>query len=177
MRIAVSGTHASGKSTLIGELAAHLPEFSIIDEPYHTLQADGHVFGHEPVPEDFELQLQRSLELADSGGAVLFDRCPLDFLAYLACLSPRDPTAIAPWLQAVEFALQRLDLVVFVPLESPDRIDPGHDEFPRLRRRVDTTLRRFLLEDSLGISPTVIQVSGPLDDRVAQVLSCIRESR
>lgn len=34
MRIAVSGSHRTGKSTLIAELAALLPGYSTVDEPY-----------------------------------------------------------------------------------------------------------------------------------------------
>src|SRR4028119_353553 len=44
MRIAVSGTHAAGKSTLVAELSALLPDHAVVDEPYHLLAEDGHEF-------------------------------------------------------------------------------------------------------------------------------------
>jgi hypothetical protein len=61
MRIAVSGTHRAGKSTLVEELANHLPKHVMVDEPYHLMVEDGYEFSHPPSLEDFEAQLERSL--------------------------------------------------------------------------------------------------------------------
>jgi hypothetical protein len=58
MRIAISGSHRTGKSTLIEELAVSLPEYSTVEEPYHLLEEDGHEVSH-PALEDLEQQLQR----------------------------------------------------------------------------------------------------------------------
>ena len=81
MRIAVSGTHFSGKSTLVEELAAALPGYLAVEEPYFLLMEEGHEF-------DFELQLERSIELlSGSEPDVIFDRCPVDMLGYLLVLS------------------------------------------------------------------------------------------
>jgi deoxyadenosine/deoxycytidine kinase len=33
MRIAISGTHRTGKSTLVDALSAHLPTYTTTDEP------------------------------------------------------------------------------------------------------------------------------------------------
>lgn len=41
MRVAVSGSHATGKSTLVRELAERLPDFTAIDEPYYLLAEEG----------------------------------------------------------------------------------------------------------------------------------------
>ena len=34
MRIVISGTHASGKSTLIADFASRRPEFEVFPDPY-----------------------------------------------------------------------------------------------------------------------------------------------
>src|SRR5687767_13237899 len=87
MRIAVSGTHAVGKSTLIEELAARLLDHSVVEEPYYLLEEDGYEFSVPPTLDEFRLQLRRSIAcLATKQRNVLFDRCPLDFLGYLATL-------------------------------------------------------------------------------------------
>ena len=44
MRIGVSGTHGTGKTTLVGELCARLPGHTSIDEPYVLLKEDGYEF-------------------------------------------------------------------------------------------------------------------------------------
>ena len=59
MRIAISGSHRVGKTTLAEALAAELPGYELVPEPYYLLEEDGHVFAAMPSIEDFELQLAR----------------------------------------------------------------------------------------------------------------------
>lgn len=168
MRIAVSGSHATGKSTLVAELVRRLPDVTALDEPYHLLEAEGHAFVAKPTTSDFELLLERAVSLlaAPEPRAAVFDRCPADYLAYLAALSP---AAISPDRTAeAAVALQTLDLVIFVPLEHPDRIDMA--EVPVLRRRVDRILREMLVEDAWGFDIPVVTVHGTPEERADQVV-------
>lgn len=81
MWIAVSGTHFSGKSTLVEALSDALPNYMTIEEPYYVLQEEGYEYSELPSIEDFELQLERSIEnLDESAPDVIFDRCPVDIL-------------------------------------------------------------------------------------------------
>lgn len=57
MRIAVSGAHRTGKTTLVSDLVASLPTFSAVDEPYYLLENEEHSFAEIPGFDDFELQL------------------------------------------------------------------------------------------------------------------------
>ena len=119
MRIAISGSHRTGKSTLLAELAVRLPSYATVDEPYHLLEEDGHELEHPPSVQDFEAQLARAIEeLADAGDEALFDRCPIDMLAYIAVHDRSDEFDLEQWLPAVRDAVSRLDLVVFVPVED-----------------------------------------------------------
>ena len=61
MRLALSGTHAVGKSTLIAELHRELPAYAVVDEPYHELLDEGHEFADRPSVDDFLVQLERSI--------------------------------------------------------------------------------------------------------------------
>jgi predicted ATPase len=96
MRIAVSGAHGTGKSTLIAELARRLDGYQVVDELYYTLLDEGHVFAERPSAEDFELLLERSLAVvSDSTGPnILFDRCPADYLAYLSVVRRDDTVSL-----------------------------------------------------------------------------------
>src|SRR5215210_662797 len=123
MRIAVSGAHRTGKTTLIEELSRALPTYTAVDEPYYLLAEEGHEFAEMPCLEDFELQLERSIEcIVDSDRDQLFDRCPADILAYLMTHRDSDRFDIERCLPRVRGAMQRLDLIVFVPIEDPDRV-------------------------------------------------------
>lgn len=47
MRIAISGAHYTGKSTLIEELVEVLPKYLDVAEPYHLMEDEGYDFhGH-----------------------------------------------------------------------------------------------------------------------------------
>jgi hypothetical protein len=174
MRIALSGTHAVGKSTLMADLHQELAGYGLVDEPYVELRDEGHIFADRPSVEDFLTQLERSIAQLTSDRApdVLYDRCPADFLAYLTALKAQD--SIREWITPTTHALSTLDLIVFVPIERPDRIADaaGAD---RLRRNVDVVLREILLEDSYGFDRPVITVHGSATARVRQVVAAMQQ--
>jgi carbohydrate kinase (thermoresistant glucokinase family) len=175
MRIAVSGAHRTGKSTLLEELGETLAGYTVIDEPYHQLEEEGHEVAEMPSLEDFELQLERSLDdVAGSRGGQLFDRCPADLLAYLLTHEEADAFEPEAWLSRVRSAMRRLDLIVFVPIEDPDRV-AGHDD-DDLRRRVDEQLREILLDDCWAFGVEVLEVSGSPRERARQVLAHVNRS-
>lgn len=170
MRIALAGAHATGKSTLSVELARALPSYRVIEEPYYQLKAEGYVFAASPALEDFEAQLECSVRsVREEHGEVIFDRSPADFLAYLLVHRDRDRAEVARRLPDVSAAMAALDLIVFVPVERPDRI--AAPEAGRLRRRVDAELRAGLAADEWGLGRPVLEVGGTLGERVQQVLA------
>ncbi len=175
MRIAISGTHFSGKSTLVGDLADALPNYSIVEEPYFLLAEEGYEFAEMPSVEDFELQLERSIECLDENEPhVLFDRCPADLLAYLLTHSDAEAFDLARWLPRVRAAMGKLDLVIFLPVEGRDRIALPSSEDAALRMQVDAELKEILLEDSFDLDVEVIEVTGARNERVQRVMEYLR---
>jgi predicted ATPase len=175
VRIAVSGAHRTGKTTLIEELSRALPAHAVIDEPYYLLEEEGHEFAGMPSLADFELQLERSLEaIGDNGENRLFDRCPADLLAYLIAHRDSDGGVVDAWLPRVRSAMQRLDLIVFVPVEDPDRVLVPDPEDRELRRRVDEELREIVVEDRWDLGVEAIEVTGTARERARQVLAYLR---
>ncbi|MGC4087534.1 MAG: AAA family ATPase [Polyangiaceae bacterium] len=172
MRIAISGAHRTGKSTLVAELAARLPNYQSVDEPYNLLEEAGHEFAHPPSLEDFEAQLERSLgELNESEADVLFNRCPLDVLAYLLCHDDAESFDLDEWLPSIREAMEALDLVVFVPIEGQDRIKFSRsDDVGTSRASVDEALREMVLDDSLDLGLTALEVAGTPEERARAVL-------
>jgi predicted ATPase len=171
MRIAISGSHGTGKSTLLRELATHLDGYETVDEAYHLLDSAGCAFRDPPTDDDFVALVDYAASLFSerSTGDALFDRSPADYLAYLAAAYPdfvRDEH-----IAATAAALATLDLVVFVPIERPDRIHVG--DAPKLRRRVDRVLREMLVEGAWPFSARVVEVSGSIAQRAQQVLTAL----
>lgn len=170
MRIACSGSHRVGKSTLVERLADALPHYVVVEEPYHLLADDGYESADPPSAEDFEAQLARSIrEVARAGADVLFDRCPADVLAYLLV----EGADVEPWLDRARAAMQRLDLVVLVPIETPDRVVLSAHEDGAQRRAVDVEVAQLLIDEELA--EDVITVHGDPASRAAQVLAAITE--
>ena len=54
MKIAVSGAHWTGKTTLVEELCRALPDHSFMNEPYYLLEEKGHKanIDHRDIHED-----------------------------------------------------------------------------------------------------------------------------
>ena len=179
MRIAVIGAHGTGKTTLIEDLAAASDQFEIVPEPFWVFPQGEAAFLDGPTTEDLEEQLKQSCDLIcdrTDQKNVVFDRCPLDFLAYLDVISNAEGYEWVPdgkLMTRIERAMQALDLVVFVPVLSPDEIEV-QIEFPKLRRQVDARLKRMLRDDKWGFFEAdlrVIEVSGSPTQRVSSVVT------
>jgi hypothetical protein len=175
MRIAFSGAHRTGKSTLLERLSEALPGHETRDEPYHLLEEEGYETPEEPALEDFLAQLECSLELLEgSGPDTLFDRCPADLLAYLRTHEDASDFEPEVWIERIGEAMESLDLVVFVPVEERDRIAVAAHEDRALRRAVHEKLEELLLENPAW-DVEVLRVEGDVKRRAAQVLSWIEK--
>ena len=119
MRIALSGSHAVGKTSLLNELQRQLVGYDAVEEPYAELLLAGET---------------------------------------------------REWISAAHGTLSTIDLIVFVPIEQPDRISPGIS-YARQRNRVDELLREMLMDDSYGFARPVIEVHGSVEARTRQVTS------
>ena len=157
MRIAISGTHGVGKSTLIDEFLKTHQEFSHEPEPYTVMVEDlGEEFSDEPNVDDFRRQLEFNIDRLQQLAAerkVIYERCPIDFLAYVDALEPGSVDAL---LGAVAKAMQTLDLIVYLPLDEDQTLE---SEYPKLQKAVDRRLSRMLLDDELGIISAPVMIA------------------
>jgi hypothetical protein len=177
MRIGISGTHGTGKTTLAEALCAHLPGHVTTDEPYYLLEEEGYEFEFPPSPDDYSAQLACSLRtLSDPAAlpAIVFDRTPLDYLAYLAATGC-DPELEAD-TPAVRSALATLDLLVITVItpETEQVLPPP--ELPRLRSAMNDALLEIVYNDPLDLcgDVPVLVLDGSLDDRLPSILNVSR---
>lgn len=173
MRIGVSGPHGTGKTTLVEELCGRLGDHTPVDEPYVLLAEEGHEVGFPPTPADFRVQLARSVDaLALPSTKLVFDRTPLDFLAYLAVLQVDLETEVDARVRA---AMASLDLLIIVAItEETERMLPAA-HMPALRRAVNEALLDLAYADPLQLCETVsvVELAGPLTGRIDAVLAAI----
>ena len=181
MRIAVTGTHGSGKTTLVEDFLERHPGYEHEPEPYLTLAQNGVAFADGASLPDLEEQLTQSiaLVLAHAGDPdVIFDRCPLDYVAYLEVVAEREGTEWEPsgkLLGRIEKTLASLDLIVSVPLLQPDEITVAIEQ-PKLRKAVDQRLKRIIDDDVFGLQGSatrVVEITGTRPHRVERLLATI----
>jgi hypothetical protein len=174
MRIGVCGPHGTGKTTLVEELCASLDDHTAVDEPYVLLEEEGYDIEYPPSREDYLCQLSRSLvALQTPATSVVFDRTPLDFLAYLAVAGLDLETGID--VPAVRSAVATLDLLVIAPITpETERVLPPA-ELPWLRRAVNDALLDLVYADPLRLCEDVpmVELTGPLAGRLDAVLAAL----
>ena len=183
MRVAVSGSHSTGKSMLIAAFLERRPEYVYEPEAYEALADDIALTSSEgPTPEGLELLLQYTVSAVAShaaGTCVVFERSPVDYLAYAAASrrtwSSRSVAGfLNRYVPVVREAVRSLDLIALLPVSSVGPIASRADEDERFRKRVDERLRRALIDDDYDLfgdsRPLVVEIS-PLPERqVAELL-------
>jgi predicted ATPase len=176
VRIAFSGSHRVGKSTLVESVTDALSGYTTVDEPYYLLEDEGYESSEAPSVDDFQVQLERSLVAVEEGEQnVLFDRCPVDILAYLLTHEDASAFEVDEWLERTRDAMRTIDLIVFVPVEDRDRIAlPSHEDRV-YRLAVHERLHHLLVGDVLGFEAEVLTVHGDVQERVDQVMARIRD--
>jgi hypothetical protein len=176
MRVGISGTHGTGKTTLAEALCAHLPGHVAADEPYYLLTDEGYEFGFPPSAEDYRAMLAcsvRSMTAPSLPAKLVFDRTPLDYLAYLAAAGA-DPADEADPV-GLRNAFARLDLLVITPITpETERVLPA-PELPVLRSQANDALLDLVYDDPLSAWADIplLELSGPLDGRLEAVLAAL----
>lgn len=177
MRIALSGTHCSGKTTLAQDFAAAHREYVHIPEPYELL---GEVY-EDPSVDDFHRQLEVSVETLRAyalGANAIAERSPLDFVAYILALHDlrRGGRAFPPIEPAIALAaagLAHVDLLVVLPLHDSDGIVCPGEEDVGLRDAMNERLLELITTDEFdllsGGKIRVIEVEGSPRRRLAAV--------
>jgi len=176
VRIVVSGTHASGKSTLVSDLALALRGHAQLPDPFELVD-DEEPAGAASFVRQLVVAAERLVALP-AGCDVVAERGPVDFLAYLAALADLGRRSARPDLTdrlrgLTADAMAHVDLLVVIPLESPDPILVPDDEDPELRAAMDAHLLDLCEEDELVGSVPKLEVSGSPESRVAQVLAAV----
>jgi predicted ATPase len=172
MRLGVSGTHGVGKTTLVEDLGERLGDHRIVPEPFYVLEEEGYHFNTPPSAADYRAQLRRSvLLLSQPDNNIIFDRTPLDFLAYLAVVGSELRREIDA--ATVRSAFASLDLLVVLPLTAQTERALPKANFLRLRTKVNAALLELLDEDPWvawrGLP--VLELTVPVPRRTETVLA------
>ena len=183
MRVAISGSHSTGKSTLIAGFVAKSPAYLCEPEAYEVLADD--IALTESEGPDFDglaalLEYTiRVLAKHKRGASVIFERSPVDYLAYAAATRSVEASERAHFLRlhvpTVRASIHNLDMIVLLPVSSRGPISsrPGEDE--GFRNRVDDELRSALIDDDYDLfegsgTPSVLELPPYPDLALAELV-------
>lgn len=186
MRIAVSGTHGSGKTTLIEDFIARHGDYVHEPEPYEWLEdVYGEASGDEPTTDDFWRQLELSVDRLRQygrGAKMVAERSPVDFLAYMLALTDlgraaRDTQLVASAAELVASGLEHLDLLVVLPLNGRDGLAVPDAEDAELREAMNDRLLDLISTDEhaffTGGSPQLIEIHGTRAQRLRSLEAAV----
>jgi hypothetical protein len=182
LRVAISGSHDTGKSTLIAGFLASCPSYLHEPEAFELLADDIDLSPSEgPAAEGLQTLLEHTLSALiphPPGALVVFERSPVDYLAYAAATRSSWPAAsvasfLAAFVPRVRDSVRNLDLIAFLPVSKD--IPPRPGESPRYRKRVDEALRRALIDDDYDLfggaqSPRVVELPAAPERRLSELL-------
>ena len=173
MRITVSGTHFMGKSTFIEDLIKKYPHYKYEIEPYYKLQDEKPMkLSLEPCLDSFLEQLDYSINQLNQHANernIIFDRCPIDFIAYAMYALDQDfidvnDSEVFEKFPEIKEALNNLDLIVFLPITKEYLIEYT-EENPTYRKAVDKNFKKIYWDEVFDIfpkygHPKIIEISG-----------------
>jgi len=196
MRIAISGSHSLGKSTVVNDWATLHGDYIREEEPYRALGLHG---PYEILFGDASTRLHNGLQLyycisrvqryASSREKVIFDRAPIDYLAYSQYTADQGTTDInnafvESMVPAIRESLDRLDLLAFVPSSEAwpvamedDGIRPVDHAY---RDDVDAIFKQIYREDRFNVlpqqnGPLLIELVGSQQERLQQIARAIEQ--
>ncbi|MCS3444697.1 ATP-binding protein [Microbacterium phyllosphaerae] len=167
----MSGTHASGKSTLISDFHAAHPEYAVFGDPFDDIESEAPA-GAASFVAQLRVTISRLRESAHLN-AVISERGPIDFLAYLTALEMLgrgDGALLSRAQELVESSMADVDLIAVVPLDPRHAIAVPDDEDPELREAMADALLEAL--DDLerdGLAPSIVTLTGSPGERLAQL--------
>lgn len=172
MRIVVSGTHASGKSTLVSDFALRHPEFVVLPDPFELVDEAR----DRPNAALFATQLRLSaarLHPDQVPGHLIAERGPIDFLAYLLALDELNRATssrelIEHSIEITRDAMRHVDLLIVLPLDAGAAIFAPTDEDLPLREVMNDVLLDLVADEEIvGADSNVVEIAGGRNQRLA----------
>ncbi len=183
-----------GKSTIVNDWIALHPEFTREEEPYRALGLHG---PYEILFRDASTKLHNGIQLyynisrvhryAKSSDEVIFDRAPIDYLAYSQYTANKrttdiDDAFVESMVPSVRESLDRLDILAFVPKSAEWPVEMESDGIRPIdhayRDEVDAIFKQIYREGRYGAMPEgnrphVVELSGPRQQRLEQLPAAV----
>ena len=154
--ISVSGTQGIGKTTFIEDFLAQWPMYKTPDKSYRDIIKSKKLkINKEVTKEGQRLILDsiiESMNAHDNSEFIILDRCPLDNLVYSLWafeheIGDIDEEFIADCITVVRSALQKIDLMLMIPITEHNDValeeDGVRDVDPTYQKEINTLFQEL----------------------------------
>ena len=194
MRIAISGTHSQGKSTFVNDWTNRHHRYIREEEPFRALHDEAYDirFRQESTRLHNGIQMyyniSRLISYQQDNDCVIFDRCPVDYIAYSQYTANHGTTNIdnkfvESLTARVRDSLQNLDLLIFLPITSEWPVAMENDGIRPIdlpyRDEVDAIFKQIYREQRFSVMPiknppALIEIWGSREDRLNSLEQAIQ---
>jgi len=197
MRIAISGAHSLGKSTLVLDWVSKHHHYIREEEPYRALHAACYEIKFRQACTRLHNGIQlfynasRVNRYHSTGDNVIFDRSPVDYIAYSQYTANYKTTDIDDdfvklMVSTVRDSLRYIDILVFVPMTDLWPVEMEDDGIRPIdityRNEVDSLFKEIYREGRFNVipasgAPKIVEVWGPREERLQKLEQEIKDIR
>jgi len=193
VRIAISGAHSQGKSTLVWDWVKRHPHYTREEEPFRALRSEGYEIQfrqecnrlHNGIQMYYNASRVNAYQSSDA--CVIFDRAPVDYIAYSQYTADYSTTDIndafvEAMVPRVRNTLQNLDLIVFIPISDQWPVNMEDDGIRPIdlpyRSDVDAIFKQIYRDKRFNVMPTrnapqLIELWGSREQRLERIEQAI----
>lgn len=170
MKIAISGSHSQGKTTLVNALKEgnYLKDFKFKTSLTRGLQESGFNINEDGNEVTQLAVMTKHLQYLSEKGSIVYDRCALDGYAYSMSL-PISLRMLGVIRELFSLMIHRYDIIFYVEPELP-LVEDG-------QRTVDREFFNTVVNSFEAIikayNVPVIRINGSVENRIEQILKAI----
>lgn len=168
MKIAITGSFGTGKTTLANHVA-EAKGFTLLPEVARVMAEEGYKLDKEITAEIEHEMFLRQVALECHQGPYISDRCLVDLLAYSAVLFENDFELLWTISRALRDA--KYDVIIYLEPEFPIENDGVRSTDGEFQKIIDDRIKSILK----GLNLTHHKVSGSREERLSQVLKIIEK--
>ena len=189
MRIAISGSHSLGKSTLVWDWVKHHTQYKREEEPFRALDQEMYDIRFRQESNRLHNGIQmyynasRVNLYSTISDCVIFDRAPVDYIAYSQYTADKkttdiDDAFVSAMVPRVKETMQRLDLIAFVPMTDRWPVEMEDDGIRPVdlayRSEVDAIFKQIYRNDRYSLMPEMnrpklVELWGSREERIKQL--------
>lgn len=195
MRIAISGAHSLGKSTLVWDWVNRHPHYVREEEPFRALHSEGYDIQFRQECNRLHNGIQmyynacRVNYYSSINDCVIFDRAPVDYIAYSQYTANYGTTDIdhafvEGMVPRVRETLKNIDLLVFIPISEQWPVAMEDDGIRPIdlpyRDEVDSIFKQIYRDHLFNVipeenPPRLFELWGSREERLDRIEEAIRQ--